>query len=111
MLDNSLSEFEVRAYDLDRPSINSFSFNDQNNTAAAIVNTKNIRIEKINTGYKIRVTTESDSFYESLSDDTVGAQLAFIPINEIDHAYLNGELVGKTTINGKQERIFEFYLD
>lgn len=111
VLDNSLNEFEVRAYDLDRPTINSFSFNEQNNTATVIVNTKNIKIEKIATGYKIRVTTESDSFYENLADDVVSAQLAFVPVNEEDHAYLNAVYVGKINSGNKQERVFDFYLD
>lgn len=112
VFDNSLSEFEVRAYDLDRPVIDSFSFNEQNNTATAVVNTRNIKIEKVLTGYKIRVTTESDNFYIGLADDVVAAQLAYKPIGESEYAYLNAEYVGKvTTVNDKQERVFEFYID
>jgi hypothetical protein len=112
VFDNSLSEFEVRAYDLDRPVVDSFSFNEQNNTITAVVNTKNIKLDKVENGYLMTVTTISDNYYIGLNDDTVSAQLAFLPIGEDEYAYLNAVYVGTViTKDDKRERVYQFFID
>lgn len=105
VLDYSSQEFSLRCYDLDDPSASLINFIEQNQTLSLIVNTGNIQIQKVPTGFKVTLTTSSGPMYRALNDSYVQAQMSFIPIGETARAYLNGTLVGKTTAG---ERIFEF---
>lgn len=105
VLDNSLNEFEVRAYSLDDPVIKHVSFVSQNEYAMLRVNTNTHAIEKIENGYKIYLRVRSDDFYKGLNDSFVGVQLGFIPVGENKHAFINGSLEG---IDTDGERIYSF---
>ncbi len=107
VLDYSDVEFNLRAYDLDSPTVGLINFLYQNQSLQLSVNTGNIQIAKTTTGYQITITTASGQFYQNLNDSYVQVQLAFIPEGETNYAYTNGVLVGKTAAN---ERIFQFNL-
>lgn len=105
VLDMTEDEFEVRAYDLDRPTAKSLNYIYQNYTLQLPVNTGQYTILKTETGYKLRLVTNSGNFYKLVSDNDVSAQLAFRPVGENKDTYILGTLVGKTSTN---ERIYEF---
>ena len=109
VLDNTSNEFEVRAYHLDQPSIDNLSFISQNPTAGMSVNTNTFAVRKTDTGYQIVVEVSSNSFYKELNDDYLQAQLSFLPVGEVNYAFINGVLEGTNSETG--ERIFSFTLD
>lgn len=106
VLDNSSNEFEVRAYHLDQPVTNNLSFIAQNTTAGVSVNTDTYAIRKTETGYQLIVEVSSNSFYKQLQDSYIQAQLSFLPVGEVNYAFVNGTLLGKNVTTG--ERIFSF---
>ena len=108
VLDNSLNEFEVRAYSLDDPKIKHLSFVAQNEYAMLRVNTNTYAIDRIENGYKIYIRVKSDNFYKGLDNSFVGVQLGFLPIGETKHAFINGELEG---IDTDGERIYSFRIE
>ncbi len=107
VLDNSLDEFELRAYHLDDPSLSGFSFVAQNPKSDLVVNTEFYGIEKVKEGYKLSIQTKSSDIYKKLDDRFVHCQLGFIPPGESKYAYLNGTITGKTSDG---ERVFEFLI-
>lgn len=107
VLDNSLDEFELRAYHLDDPSLSGFSFVAQNPRAELTVNTEFYAIEKIDVGYRLSLQTKSSDIYRKLDDQYVHCQIAFIPPGETRYGYLNGKIIGKTDSG---ERVFEFII-
>lgn len=107
VLDDTMDEFELRAYHLDQPSLTNLNFVSQNPTVQLPVNTSSYQVNKTETGYRITVITKSGNFYKSLADNYVNMQLSFVPVNENEQAYLNGTLRGRTADN---ERIFDFDL-
>lgn len=108
VLDNSQDEFEIRIYHLDDPIASNLSFENQNQTLKLPVNTGNFFLSKTNYGYELQITTKSGNFYKNTPDSQVNIQLAFLPPNEKELAYLNGILVGKTEDN---ERIYSFRIE
>jgi hypothetical protein len=108
VLDSSLKEFELRAYNLDQPKASNISFLRQNETLQLIVNTESYKLNKIETGYKLTIVTKSGNFYKQIPTGLVGVQLAFYPIGESTLAYINGELL-TTTADG--EHIYTFNID
>lgn len=109
VLDNTSHEFDVKAYHLDQPVIDTLSFVSQNPTAGVSVNTNKYAIVKTDTGYKIVVEVTSNSLYKELQDSYVQAQLSFLPIGEINYSFINGVLEGKNTSTG--ERIYSFTIE
>lgn len=107
VLDNSMEEFELRAYHLDDPSLSAFSFVAQNHKSELTVNTEFYSIEKIPEGYRLRLQTVGSQFYRKLNDQYVHVQIAFKPPGEDRYGYLNGTIVGKTDSG---DRVFEFIL-
>ena len=107
VLDNSLDEFELRAYHLDDPSLSDFSFVSQNPKAGLNVNTEFYAIEKIDSGYKLSLQTKSSDIYKRLDDQYLHCQIAFMPPGETRYGYLNGTIAGKTDTG---ERVFEFII-
>lgn len=58
------------------------------------------------TGYQLIVEVSSNSFYKQLQDSYIQAQLSFLPVGEVNYAFVNGTLLGKNVTTG--ERIFSF---
>ena len=108
VLDNSLDEFEARAYHLDQPTSGDLAFISQNVTAELQVNTSSYLITKTDTGYKLQVLTKSDALYQKLGDQYLNAQLAYYPVGENALAYVNGT---QLLVTSEGERVFEFLLD
>ena len=108
VLDNSTSEFEVRAYNLDYPLASNLSFMTQNQSLQLPVNTGSYVLEKVSAGYKLTVVTKSGNYYKQLEDNLVGLQLSYLPVGESDYAYINGTFLG---LNGSEERVYEFLLE
>lgn len=106
VLDNSLNEFEARAYYLNSPTVSNLNFISQNATAGSQVNTKTYSVEKTDEGYRVLVAVTSDEAYKSIDDKNIGVQLCFVPVGETAYSYINGTLLGKDSTSG--ERIFEF---
>lgn len=109
VLDNTSHEFDVRAYHLDQPVVDNLSFVSQNPTAGVSVNTNKYAISKTDTGFKIVIEVASNSFYKSLPDEYVQAQLSFLPVGEVSYSFINAALEGKNTENN--ERIYSFTID
>lgn len=108
VLDNSKSEFEVRAYNLDYPIANNLSFIAQNQSLQLPVNTAKYLLEKISIGYRLTIVTKSGKFYKDLGDNQVHAQIGFYPHGEKHLAYINGIQIGKTD---EGERIYGFDIE
>lgn len=108
VIDMKEKVFDLRAYYLDHPKADNKSFVDANDTTALLqVTVMNYQIERVKNGYKLTIMTKSDSSFDQLSDDRVFVQLAFIPPNEIEHAYVNGKYLGREG----EHRLFEFLLE
>jgi len=108
VLDYSSQEFALRSYDLDSPSASIINFIEQNQTLQLVVNTGNIQIQKVPTGFTITITTSSGPLYQQLADSFVQVQLGFIPVGESARAYILGTQIDKTTTG---ERVFQFNLN
>lgn len=114
VLDETLPEFDLRAYMLDQPKASDLSFERQNQTAQLYVNTSLYYIEKVAVGYRLVIQTNSGAYYKELQDGMVGVQLAFLPYGESTYAYINGRQIGRTSGSNNQsegERIFEFIIE
>ena len=108
VLDNTSSEFELRAYHLDNPIANNLNFISQNQSLQLPVNTGSYKLSKLTNGYRLTVITKSGNFYKELSDGLVSAQLGYYPDGEVSLAYINGILSGNTTDG---ERIYTFDIE
>jgi len=69
VFDASGVEFEVRAYDLDNPSLGLLSIEATNPTNGTAVNTDSIVINKTSNGFKVTITTVSTSAYKGILED------------------------------------------
>jgi hypothetical protein len=107
VLDNTTSEFAVRAYYLDGPTINSMSYEAHNDTTGLQVTTTAYSILKSTAGYTLTVSVTSNATYKTLSDSDCQAVLMYTPEGEKQPAYLMGTLSG---LNSSGERIFNFNL-
>ena len=108
VLDMTQDVFDVRPYDFSRPKISSKTFVDENQSLKLEVTTMRYGISKHDGGYRITLITRSGDVFRALSDDQVIAQMSFVPDGEIDRAYLNGRLEGRTN---DDEYVFVFDLD
>lgn len=93
VLDNSLTEFEVRAYNLDDPLAYNFGFLYQNTSTTLAVNTSNYSLLKTTKGYKLIVQANISNSYYQLQDAHKQAQLCFKPPGEKDYAYVNASSI------------------
>lgn len=105
VLDTSERELVVRPYHLDQPVASNLDFKDQNASLQLVVNTDDYHLRKYESGYKLRITTNSGFQYKALEDNEVQAQVAVRLLGATRRAYWPGVLVGKTAGN---ERIWEF---
>lgn len=79
VLDNSLNEFEARAYHLDDPLVTDFGFIYQNPDTLERVNTTEVVLQKYPSGFKLLATVAVSADYAGLSNDLKFAQLSYIP--------------------------------
>jgi hypothetical protein len=107
VLDTSNSAFEIRPYYLDAPVAQSKVFVKQNDTTLMLAGTASYSLARTGDGYRLTVYTRSDDTFKAIPDNQVFAQLAYIPDGERDRAYVNGELIGKTSTG---ERVYTFDL-
>lgn len=108
VLDATENQFACRPYWLNEPEVYTKQFVAENQTARLEIGTMRYGIDKTASGYTLVIITRSGDAIKSLSDDQVHAQLSFVPRGEVDRAYLNGTLVGRTE---DDEFLFEFKLD
>jgi hypothetical protein len=108
VLDTTGDTFDSRPYYLDSPVVDAKSFVGENDTTLLQVGTDSYSLDRVPTGYRLRVVTVSNTDFQALSDSEVFAQMSFIPPGEKDYAYLLGSYYGKTDSG---ERVFDFMLD
>ena len=108
VLDASSLEFDLRTYDLDRPSVVSKVFVQENDTTLLQVSSQEYWVEQTSTGYRLVVKTSSDEGFRQLDDQDIVVQLSYIPSGENSRAYLNGYLIEK---DDTDERYYGFDLD
>lgn len=101
--------FTVRPYYFGDPLISRKFFVDDNGTLGVGISNGSHDFRRTDTGWSLRVMTSSTDSLKALDDDSVVAQLAFVPVGEIGRCYLNGTLVGRDTVT--KEWIFEFAFD
>lgn len=108
VLDMTEDVFDLRAYDFSRVQIKSKTFIEENESLRLEVSTMRYGITQNDDGFKISIVTRSGAIFRGLDDEQVKVQMSYIPDGDIDRAYLNGTLVGRTD---DDEYIFEFNLD
>jgi hypothetical protein len=108
VMDMTEDVFDLRAYDFSRAQIKSKTFIEENESLRLEVATMRYGITQNDDGFKISIVTRSGVVFRGLDDDQVKVQLSYVPDGDIDRAYLNGSLVGRTD---DDEYIFEFNLD
>ena len=109
VVDTNGGTLDVRAYNLAAPKVVSKRFVDSNETTEVDVVSKNMTIERRDTGYVLTVVCRSEKTYKELSDSQCFTQLSFVPRgynDETDVAYVDGVLVGYLD----DERVWEFNL-
>jgi len=110
VLDATGKTFEVRPYYLDNPFVEAKKFIYENTTVNMQVSLDSTYvIYKTANGYTLSISTKSSQNYKDIPDKDVQVQLGLNYRNEIDKAYLLGNLIGTDATTG--ERKFEFYLD
>lgn len=107
VLDTSNSEFDVRAYHLDSPTIKDRSFIAENDSSGFQVSISTIGVNRTSYGYQILIKTKSSDNWKAIDDADAVIQLAISPEGGSDLAYVNGTLLSKTSDN---ERIYEIQL-
>lgn len=101
--------FTIRPYYFGNPQVTRRFFVIDNGTLGVGVTSNSHAFERTDTGWVIRVMTNSTESLKELEDDVLVAQLAFIPPGEVTRVYLNGTLVGRDPES--KEWIFEFSFD
>lgn len=108
VLDTTSTDFDLRAYYLENPKTTNKLFVAENATALLQVGIDIVDFAKVDEGYSILIrTTSSDAVRKLINDNDLICQIATIPGNQKDRAYLNGTLY-RVEENG--ERIYEFIL-
>jgi hypothetical protein len=100
VLDATDSQFRLRPYYMDAPSAIIRQFVDHNASTTLEANTELYSLIKTSFGYRLTVQVKGNDIYNTLTDDQIFAQLYYIPKSEVSKAYLNGQLLGRTTSGG-----------
>lgn len=107
VLDTTSDTFEVRPYYLDTPSIVNRSFIEENPVTGLQVSiAATYSIFKLNNGYQLTITTQSNSAYQALPDNEVFCQLCFNGSAQVNNAYMLG--VQQPRLNNEGERTYVF---
>lgn len=108
VLDTTEHQFDSRPYYLDSPEAEMKVFVGENDTTQLQVSTDQYLMERIPSGYRLRISTKSSKAFKDLADSDIFVQLTMIPPGERERAYLEGKLIRKDP--DTQERIYEFDL-
>lgn len=96
VLDVSTDTFGFRAYYLENPEQLKRRFIRDNPTLLVDVSTSGFAINRTTTGYRLTVTLSAGDSYKNIAASGRHMQLAFIPNEETNYAYLNGTYLGTT---------------
>lgn len=105
VFDNTKSDFALRPYYLDKPTISTINFVRQNQTLELAVNTAARWITRTTYGYKVSIRVLSGNFYKALPNSQVSAQLMLYPQGETIPVYIKGYL---SNVSDAEEREFSF---
>lgn len=109
VLDASNAIFEVRAYALDNPQIESRTFIEENETLSQQVSSSDaVTLTREGSVYVLRVRVSSSDSYKALPQDQVYAQLSIDSINQASRVSVPGSLDSIDSVTG--ERIFKFLM-
>lgn len=108
VLDKNNNQFRLSPYYLDNPSVESQTFEADNEGTLLSVNTNGYALTKTNTGYTLQIKTKSSDEFKELADADVQCLLSFTSPTEDDPAWIVGTQVAK---GSDKERVFEFKLD
>lgn len=109
VMDPSNNQFNVRPYYLTHPTMDIIGYSASNETIDVFVQSSTTtQLQYTDTGYTLRILTESNAPYKALADSQVHAQLAFRPDIENEWVYVNGSIVAT---NLADERVFEFRIE
>lgn len=113
ILDKNYSVFKIRPYFLEKPTILSREFIENNSVIDTTVGTDSYTLEKTSQGFKLTIITNSDTLYKNILDSEVFCQLAVKPSNESIYSYLLGTQIPRadTSSERKFEFLFESKLD
>ncbi|QTH80393.1 hypothetical protein PA10_00195 [Pseudomonas phage pPa_SNUABM_DT01] len=101
--------FTVRPYYFGNPQLTRRFFVEDNGTMGVGINSNGHTFERTDTGWVLRIMSDSTDSLKELDDDGLVAQLAYIAPGEVTRTYLNGTLVGRDPKS--KEWIFEFRFD
>ena len=107
VLDTTNNRFAVRPYYLEKPKLTQRTFLSENDTTQLNVSTRGIAVDKVETGYRIVITSRVGKTYSELPFDDLFAQLRFKPVNEPTFAVVNGIFEG--VVN--DEYVWRFMID
>ncbi len=107
VLDATESQFRLRPYHLDAPVSDTRQFVDHNDSTLMEANTEVYSFTKMSFGYRLTVQVKGNENYNNLADSDLFAQLYFVPVGEVSKAYINGQLVNRTT-DGGAVFVFDF---
>ena len=105
VLDNTNNVFSVRPYYLDSPNILLKQFINENDTTNIQVSTDYFNITRTTLGYRIGITTFSDTNFKSINPSDITVQMMVTLANQQTRLYINGKLIGR---DDKGELAYEF---
>lgn len=111
-LDGTGGNFTMRCYYMDNPETISHQFVQANEVVPYTVAVDKVfSMVRCQEGYKLRLITRANQPYHELDYRDLFVQLSYIPEGQIDHAYINGEYIGKEDDNHVWEFLIETTFD
>lgn len=112
VLDGENNKFELRAYYMDKPKVKYQRLVETNPTTQLTASVDDYDIRVRDDGkIQLRVITRGSDEYKALAKDDLFMQLAYLPAEEEDLAYLNGKIVGERDGNNIWEFLIESRYD
>lgn len=112
VLDGEDNKFELRAYYMDKPKVKYQRLVKTNPSTQLTASVDDFDIRKLDDGrIRLRVITRGSDEYKNLNKDDLFMQLAYLPNEEEDLAYLNGRIVGEKDGNNIWEFLIETRYD
>lgn len=112
VLDTSNNVTELRPYDVSNPVIHQVNFKEFNPTARIGINTTNMSLSKVSTGYSINVLTNLKKYINTINETNITPYLVYVDTNGTKF-YLEGRLY--TSINNNPVYRFDintnYYID
>ena len=100
VLDATETQFRLRPYYMDSPVVDIRQFVANNDSTMLEVNSELFSLNKTSFGYRLMIQVKGNESFKTLTDDDIFAQLYFVPIGEVSRAYINGQLISRTTNGG-----------